>query len=336
MKLPPVLQSMRSQITEALRGAFGELSPELRAVVDYHMGWRDAAGNPVDLPSSKGVRPGLALLAAAAADTNEIDSAVAGAVAVEALHNCAFLLDDVMDGDRYRRQRHTAWVIFGEGMSTLAGTALYVQGQIVLRNSGTPYRDRAIVRYQNTFATMLAGQAIDLQMEGANEISLSRCLLMTEQKTASLMSCATTLGAILAGGPDQTIGALRRYGECLGMAFQARDDLLGIWGEPHQTGGRPKGFDLRARKTTIPVAFALEAGGAAASKLRAILEGSDLDEAKISTATKLVEECGGDAKTTEYASSKVHEALAEISNLNLTDEVRLGFEEVAKMGLPEL
>ncbi|GGT43226.1 polyprenyl synthetase family protein [Streptomyces chromofuscus] len=335
MKLPPVLESAGARIVPALRSTFAELSPEIRAVVDYHMGWRDAQGNAVEKQSSKGVRPALALLAAAAADNLPVETAIPGAVAVEAMHNCAFLLDDVMDGDRFRRQRETAWVVFGEGMSTLSGASLFTLGSSTLARSDSPNRHAAVSLYHDTFATMLAGQAIDLQMEGATDVSVDRCLQMTEWKTASLMRCATTMGAVLACAPDEVLAALRTYGETLGVAFQARDDLLGIWGQPHQTGGRPPGFDLRARKATLPVAFALEERGAVADELRQLLVAQEQSDEDIARAAKLVESGGGRARTAELAETKVDEALTAVRALNLPTDIRTGFEEIAEMGRPD-
>ncbi|MEO3973601.1 polyprenyl synthetase family protein [Streptomyces sp. CAU 1734] len=335
MKLPPVLESAGARIVPALQLAFGELSPEIRAVVDYHMGWRDAQGNRVEKQSSKGVRPALALLAAAAAGSRPVETAIPGAIAVEAMHNCAFLLDDVMDGDRFRRQRETAWVVFGEGMSTLSGVSLFTLGSSTLLGCDSPNRHAAVSLYHDTFATMLKGQAIDLQMEGATEVSVARCLQMTEWKTASLMRCAATMGAVLACAPDSVIAGLRAYGETLGVAFQARDDLLGIWGRPHETGGRPPGFDLRARKATLPVAFALEEQGAVAAELRDVLLGTDPQDEDIARATLLVESGGGRERTIELAAAKVNKALDAVRALNLPEDIRTGFEEIAEMGRPD-
>ncbi|MFE1802430.1 polyprenyl synthetase family protein [Streptomyces sp. NPDC059517] len=335
MNLPPVLENAHAQIVPALRSAFGRLSPELRAVVDYHMGWRDAKGRPVEKQSSKGVRPTLALLATAAAGRAPDESAIPGAVAVEALHNCAFLLDDVMDGDRHRRQRETAWVVFGKGMSTLAGTSLFVLGNATLLRSDSPHRHEAVALYDDTFATMLAGQALDLEMEGAREVSVERCVRMTEWKTASLMRCAVTMGAVLAGAPAPVLEQLRVYGESLGVAFQARDDLLGIWGAAHETGGRPPGFDLRARKATLPVAFVLEEQGAVADQLRDLLLRPEPSDEEVARATELVEKGGGRERTAELASSKVTDALTALESLDLAEDVRRGFTEIAAMGRPD-
>lgn len=337
MEVLPVLDEARAKVVPALRSAVESVSPELRAVVDYHMGWRDQNGNPVARQSSKGVRPALTLLGAAAADSTKIDCGVPGAVAVEAMHNCAFLLDDVMDGDRYRRQRETAWVHFGKGQSTLAGNALLILGITVLQRVESADRSRAALDlYLETVNTMFAGQAVDLQTEGGNGVTVDGCMAMVRMKTASLMRCASAIGAVLAGGSPELVAALTTYGEAVGVAFQARDDLLGIWGEPHQTGGRPRGFDLRARKGTLPVAFALATDEAAASELRTALGRDQLSEEEVVRATQLVEECGGREQTVRLAVAQVDAAIAAIRAHGLADDLLKGLVEIAEMGRADL
>ena len=107
---------------------------------------------------------------------------------------------------------------------------------------------------------MIAGQADDIAFEKRRDVSVEQCMAMSAAKTGALLGCAASIGAILAGAPDATVGALRDYGRHLGLAFQAVDDLLGIWGDPARTG-KPAGSDLRQRKKSMPVVSALAAGG---------------------------------------------------------------------------
>ena len=114
---------------------------------------------------------------------------------------------------------------------------------------------------------MIAGQADDIAFETRRDVTVEQCMAMSAAKTGALLGCAASIGAILAGAPDATVGALRDYGRYLGLAFQAVDDLLGIWGDPAQTG-KPAGSDLRQRKKSMPVVSALAAGGPEADELR--------------------------------------------------------------------
>lgn len=334
MFVPETLKKAQEIVVPAMHAELDRLVPEMRLVMDYHMGWRDRGGNPIQQRGSKSVRPGLALLAAAAAG-GSIEAAVPGAVAVEFIHNMAFLLDDVMDGDRYRRQRETAWVVFGQGLAVCTGTALMTLAVRTVRNAESPHRDAAADLVLQTVENMFNGQAEDLSWEGRVDVSVDRCLSMTNLKTASLMRCATAVGAVLCGASPQVEQALSDYGRCLGIAFQARDDMLGIWGRPEQTGGRPVGFDLRARKNTLPTAFALQADGMHAEELRALLLRPELSDADVLRGAELVEALGGRKWTADLANRTVDEALSALDRVELSAPAKAGLAAVAEMGRPD-
>src|SRR5205823_6158710 len=102
------------------------------------------------------------------------------------------------------------------------------------------------------------------------DVTLDECLDMAAGKTGSLLSASAAIGAVLAGAPSAVVGALVTFGAQLGIAFQLVDDILGIWGDPAVTG-KPVYSDLRARKKSLPVTYALAHGGAAGVELAAWL-----------------------------------------------------------------
>ncbi|MEU3660339.1 polyprenyl synthetase family protein [Streptomyces sp. NPDC032940] len=332
--MPGILGEVRALVTPAMDEALSRLSPEIRKVIDYHMGWRDADGRPVQRRGSKSVRPALAFLSARAGG-GEFQGAVSGALAVEFLNNWAFLIDDVMDRDRFRRQRETAWVVFGEGQAICAGTALLTLAQQVLLESDSPTRLKALSLTMDTSARMLAGQTLDMTFERRFDYTVEESMTMTRSKTASLMRCATSIGAVLVGAEDKTVDALAEFGQCLGVAFQARDDMLGIWGTPDQTGGRPRGFDVKARKGTLPIALALndEAHGSALREIFALP--GELSQAHVERATELIVATGGREWTEDLARRMVAQATAAVEGLALPDDIRAHFGQLAAMGLPD-
>ncbi|MFL6129072.1 MAG: polyprenyl synthetase family protein [Mycobacteriales bacterium] len=332
--VPEVLSDAGALVVPRLQQALAALSPENREVLDYHMGWRDSAGQPVQRRGSKSVRPGLALLSAAAVGGSAED-AMPGAVAVECLHNFAFLHDDVADRDRYRRQRQTAWVAFGQGRALNAGTAMLVLGHRTLIEAPSPHREQALRLLVDTCGTMLTGQGLDLAFEHRLDVTVEESMAMTRGKTATLLSCATAIGAVLCTGETEVSRTLHDFGQQVGIAFQARDDLLGIWGRPEQTGGRPPGFDLTAGKGTLPVVVALQAGGPASDELRELLGGRALDEAGVARAAELVAAAGGRAWTEDLARRCVADAEKMLGELAVPAEVRDGLIAVARMGLPD-
>ena len=106
---------------------------------------------------------------------------------------------------------------------------------------------------------MIVGQAQDIASEDKLSLTLDECLAMEAGKTGALLSCAASIGAVLAGADGAVVEALADYGTHLGFAFQAIDDMLGVWGEPSVTG-KAVGNDLRLRKKTLPISIANSKG----------------------------------------------------------------------------
>ena len=248
----------------ALRAAVGRLDDGNRLVAFYHFGWSDAQGRPAAASSGKALRPILALLSARAARVPQ-DVGLPGAVSVELVHNFALLHDDLMDGDRERRHRATAWTVFGPARAILAGDAMLALAHQVLLEVPGPMGAAAARLLADTSQLLIRGQAEDLSFESRSEVSVDECLAMASGKTSALLACAAAVGAQLAGSEEIAVG-LHRYGWHLGLAFQLVDDLLGIWGDPAETG-KPVLSDLRKRKKSLPVTAALASGGPAAEEL---------------------------------------------------------------------
>jgi geranylgeranyl diphosphate synthase type I len=152
---------------------------------------------------------------------------------------------------------------------------------------------------------MIAGQADDLALEEEPEVTIGACLAMAAGKTGALMSCAAALGAILAGAPPAQVGALGDFGAQLGLAFQAVDDVLGIWGEPVVTG-KPAGNDIRRAKKSIPIVAALEREPD--GWLARLLATPELDEPEVAKAAAAIDDLGGREFSEDLASSSLRAA----------------------------
>jgi geranylgeranyl diphosphate synthase, type I len=319
-----VLARCRLAIHPALSSAIDRLVPEIRQIASYHMGWTDVSGQPVESPGGKGVRPPLAMLGAEAAWADPTIG-VPGGVAVELVHNFSLIHDDIIDTDTERHHRPTVWSVFGVGPAIVAGDALQVLSHQVLLEASTASGAAASAALAEATAEMIAGQADDIAFEKRRNVSVEQCTAMSAAKTGALLGCASSIGAILAGAPEATVGALRDYGRHLGLAFQAVDDLLGIWGDPATTG-KPAGSDLRQRKKSMPIVSALAAGCSEADELRALVLGPEdateppppLDTDEVVRATYLVEACGGREWTTVRAKANLDAALGALERVRLS------------------
>lgn len=318
------------RLTEApLRDALDRLDRSTRQVCGYHLGLWDTDGSSAAGPG-KGVRPALALLSARAASA-PVEDAVPAAVACELIHNFSLLHDDVMDGDFERRHRTTAWKVFGSSSAILAGDALQALACEVLAEASTPTSAWAVRCLTATTRRLIAGQSADLAFETRDDVTLTECLQMANDKTGALLACSASLGAVLVDGPAKLALGLADYGGHLGLAFQLVDDLLGIWGEPERTG-KPVLSDLRAQKKSVPVVAALESGTSAGARL-AELYGRPhaLTEHELARAAALVEEAGGRSWTQKAADEEMAAALTSLDSLDLPDDVAAELTELAHL-----
>jgi geranylgeranyl diphosphate synthase, type II len=227
------------------------------------------------------------------------------ACALEMIHTYSLIHDDLpaMDNDTLRRGRPTLHVVHGEGMAILAGDGLLTEAFALL--ASRPASDSAAVlgRRLRTLAEvadaagaagMVGGQAIDLQAVGSGTaeqqavvpLSFDALRDMHARKTGALIRASAVAGAIMAGGTNEAVEAIRSYAVGLGLAFQIVDDILDVEGATADLG-KTAGKDAAAGKATYPALFGLERSRALAAEamdqalgaLRvAGLDGGRLDE----------------------------------------------------------
>jgi geranylgeranyl diphosphate synthase, type I len=326
---PEVLTQARNLVQPALRAAIEQLADErMRRVAGYHLGWLDAAGNEVDSASGKSIRPTLAVLSAQAGGGAATDG-IPAAVAVELVHNFSLLHDDIMDRDVERRHRPTGWVVFGEGQAILAGNAMLAAAVDVLVASG-PGGLRSVPCLLDAVQRLISGQSEDLALEGNPDVDLETVLRMEAGKTAALLACSASIGALAVGAPSATVDALAGYGHELGMAFQLIDDILGIVGDAAVTG-KSSSSDVRAGKRSAPVVAALAAGTAPSVRLAAKLaDGPPTSEDDITHITKLIDEAGGLDWAAREADRRLATALGWLESAEIPSATSEQLAELAR------
>ena len=253
-----LLSRYRPEIVAALsRSLAGE--GELFRLLRYPMGLEEPDGALGPGIGGKLLRSALVCFSCEALG-GEVEKALPLACALELIHNFSLVHDDIQDGDELRRGRPTTWKAFGIAQAINAGDGLLV---LALRTAleeedGLPPGTLLAVQRALLSATfrMIEGQVLDLSLEGTPDGGVERYLDMARKKTGALLGCALELGALAAGRPELA-PIHRELGETLGLAFQIRDDILGIWGDPEVTG-KPVGSDLVRGKRSWPLAYALE------------------------------------------------------------------------------
>lgn len=178
------------------------------------------------------------------------------AMAVEIIHAYSLIHDDLpaMDDDDLRRGRPTCHKAFDEATAILAGDALQAFAFELLAqiDSSASQRLRMIKILAQACgpAGMAGGQAIDLAAVG-QDLSLQQLMHMHRLKTGALIRAAVLMPASLAGVDDANLEALTTYGDRIGLAFQIRDDILDVTGDPEVTG-KKSGADQALEKPTFP------------------------------------------------------------------------------------
>jgi geranylgeranyl pyrophosphate synthase len=227
---------------------------------DLHRGMRYAV-----LAGGKRLRP-LLVLAGCRACGGTVRQAVTAAAAVEMIHTYSLVHDDLpaMDNDSLRRGKPTTHVVFGEAMAILVGDALLTRAfEILTDGSDATLPDRRRLDVLATLSTaagstnMAGGQSLDLRAEG-QPVDLSAVEDLHRRKTGALIEASVVAGGQCAGAGADLLGALRRYGAALGLAFQIVDDILDVTGSARELG-KSAGKDQQAGKATFPAVLGVEA-----------------------------------------------------------------------------
>ena len=252
------------------------LDPWMQGALSYHFGWVDDNFQPITNGSSgKKLRPVMALLAyqgaletlePGAGENPDLGPALPLAASLEMIHNYSLIHDDIEDGDRARHGRATLWAIWGKPKAINAGDCLDMLAYRALFRSlekGLP-PDRVLHLagiVTDTSVKLTLGQHADMSFEDDLNVTPEMYLKMIGGKSAALISCAVRCGALVALDPSIPANAEKledfaRFGEQIGLGFQIRDDILGIWGLTAKTG-KPSGSDIRRRKKSLPVLYTL-------------------------------------------------------------------------------
>ncbi len=216
------------------------------------------------LAGGKRLRPILCLAGAEAVGGAWRD-AMPVACALEFIHSYSLIHDDlpVMDDDALRRGVPTNHMVYGEAMALLAGDGLLTEAFRLLSAEETVsgISERRILRVIRLIARasgyqgMVGGQAVDIRSEGRS-LDLETLRYMHACKTGALITASVTVGALLGGGDEHQVAALRSYGERIGLAFQIADDILDVEGDAEMMG-KAAGSDQRKEKSTYPAVVGL-------------------------------------------------------------------------------
>ena len=333
--LPHALEQYSDAVVAQLRQVLSHDGSGLSRLLHYHMGWVDAEGNPSQPSGGKALRPGLCLLACELAGGHWPD-ALPAASAVELIHRFSLIHDDIQDEDVERWHRPTVWRLWGQAKALQAGNALWCIADRALHgHGGLGMPAQVTLTMAEALSArsmeMIEGQYLDLAFEGAPHVGVAQYLDMVARKTGALMDCALFLGAFVA---TRDLNVARTFGRCgrlLGIAFQVRDDLLSIWGDPVATG-KATGADIRRRKMSYPAVYALEqAKGAEGEELRGIYAREAVTDGDVRRVLEIMEGLETFTHGQALAGAKRAEALRTLDGLTVAPGVSEALEELEEV-----
>ncbi|RVW00342.1 polyprenyl synthetase family protein [Rhodococcus spongiicola] len=340
-------------IEQALRDFFSSRADTIQAVGSGYA-TAVAALESFVLRGGKRVRPAFAwtgwLGAGADPQGPQAPAALRTAAALELVQACALIHDDIIDASTTRRgfptvhvefaKQHSAqgWsggsAEFGNAVAVLLGDLALAWADDMVRDSGLD-RD-TLARISPVWSAMrtevLGGQFLDISNEVRADESVASALQVNRYKTAAYtIERPLHLGAVMAGADSSLVDAYRRFGTDVGIAFQLRDDLLGVFGDPDVTG-KPSGDDLRAGKRTVLFAVALrradETDPTAATLLRESI-GTDLSEAQVERLRSVITDLGAVDDAERRIAELTDSALAALDTSTATEEGKRLLREMA-------
>lgn len=337
-----VFEPLRTDIDAALRRTLDVMLPRLAA---HHA----ALGAVADelrgfVADGKRIRPALLLLGYEAGGGRDAGAVTGPALALELLHTCALIHDDVIDRAATRRGRATVHEglaarhrhdglhgdadAYGQAIAILAGDVAFVHADecfldvdvevVVPRDLVRAFRRFTVLREE-----VMAGQVLDVHTAATRTTDRRLALTIATLKSGRYsVARPLQIGALLAGADDALVDGLGRVGDPLGRAFQVRDDLLGVFGDQAVTG-KSVASDLVEGKRTLLVAEAaarLDADAWAAVDAR--LGDPGLTDADASELRETLERCGARTATERYVDEALAAADDQLTALSLPDGVK--------------
>jgi geranylgeranyl diphosphate synthase, type I len=319
-----------AELTAALEEFVVRGGKRLRPLFAY-WGWRAVADHPENLLD---------------ADVLRLFSAL------ELLHACALVHDDVIDASATRRGLPTVHRLFAErhrsdnwhgsseqfGLSAaiLLGDLALVWADDIVATAGLPIdAHRRVQRVWAAIRTeVLGGQYLDIVAESSGADSVASAMTVNIYKTASYtITRPLQLGVAAAADRPEVSDAFHEVGTNLGVAFQLRDDVLGVFGDPAVTG-KPSGDDLRSGKRTVLLAEAVELAektDPVAAKLLRTSIGSDLSDAQVKEVCQVIESVGALAAVENRIDELTRHALGILDAAPIDSQARGGLTELARL-----
>ena len=266
----------------------------------------------------KRIRP-LLMLMAYNLYREDVERIFPQATGIEVYHNYTLLHDDLMDKADRRRGKPTVHKVWNENTAILSGDAMLVLAYQFMAQCPAEKLKEVMDLFSLTALEICEGQQMDMDFETRKDVTEAEYIEMIRLKTSVLLSCSLKMGALLAGASDDDAQHLYDFGIRLGLAFQLKDDLLDVYGNP-EVFGKNIGGDILCNKKTYLLVKAFELADPA--QRQALEKWMDADthapEEKISAVTALYDEIGVKARCEALMETYADQARASLEAVSVS------------------
>ena len=237
-----------------------QTNEELLATIENYLAQTDFPAEPELLYApigyslgggGKRLRPMLVMLSCGIF-SDQIQSALPAAAAVEMFHNFTLLHDDIMDNAAMRRGKPSVFARWGQNVAILSGDAMLICAYRLLSGVPAHLLPQILATFNQMALEVCEGQQYDMDFEQKQKVSVVEYMHMIELKTSVLLAGSAVIGATLGGASEEDCRKLRRFAVELGLAFQLQDDLLDSYGD-ERLGKAIGGDILEGKKTYLMV-----------------------------------------------------------------------------------
>jgi geranylgeranyl diphosphate synthase type I len=339
LKIRPQIQTVIDVFLEEQKPILDQVSPAAGELADFAANF---------LAGGKRLRAAFCYWGYIGSGGEETSEILKAASALEFLQGCALVHDDVMDASDTRRgspaihkrfeQMHQTgnWAgsesLFGVGGAVLLGDLLLSWADQVLMTSG--FSDEKLSRAKNIYDTMrtelMAGQYLDLYNQAKRGGTIEEAFNVIRFKSAKYtIERPLHLGCALAVNDKNLINSFSQYGLPLGEAFQLRDDLLGVFGDPAETG-KPAGDDLREGKRTVLMEIAFNKSSPAQRQLLdQLFAKPDLSDVEVAELREVIQLTGALNEVEGLIAERLSASQAALEVSSITDEAKKALFELA-------
>ena len=296
--------------------------------VNAHIEQLDYAHEPMNLYDpvkyilslgGKRIRPAMMLMAYNIY-RDDVEQILDPALALEIYHNFTLLHDDLMDHADVRRGKPTVHKRWDANTAILSGDVMLTLADVYMSRVDDAHFREVMATFHKTSIEIAEGQQYDMDFETRTDVTEAEYIEMIRLKTSVLLACALKIGAILGGATEEDAQHLYRLGECIGLAFQLRDDYLDVYGDPKVFGKKIGGDILCNKKTYLYINALRLANQEQRAELDHWATATEIDpEEKIAAVTAIYTALGLPEKSRAIEEHYYTLAKAELEALGVSD-----------------